>query len=143
MITKVFTTAKQLYDASPVLRGMIEQWVTDCRCPIQMVDYLMEHDLYSQAEAARWAATEPDRPSIRSPRGSCGPYPEFWASLGWCWTVEALDKLKYHHRLPTHLVNPFDDQKDPRPLANESVIWLLDNFIPQVQQGDSHESQEA
>jgi hypothetical protein len=65
----------------PGFRGFLMDWRRHRRCPLAVVDYLIEHDLPVQAEVARWVATFRDRP-VNNPvvrrcerGGTCGPYP--------------------------------------------------------------------
>lgn len=70
-----------LYRRSPELRGFLAAWRADYRCPLELVDYLLEQDLPLAAAAARWAATaapqrryDYDPNYTRGPELS-GPYP--------------------------------------------------------------------
>ena len=45
-------TAAELYQMCPDFRSLVLQWVTDRRCPIGLVDFLLEHGMESQAEVA-------------------------------------------------------------------------------------------
>jgi hypothetical protein len=53
-------TASELVD-SPEFKGFCEKWKDDGRCPLPFADWLREQGLDGQADAAYWAATEPER----------------------------------------------------------------------------------
>jgi hypothetical protein len=55
MITTI-TTAAELYASCPTMQGMVASWVENRRCPLPLVDLLLENGLESQAEAARWGS---------------------------------------------------------------------------------------
>jgi hypothetical protein len=54
-------SARELYEREPTFRAGVLAWVADRRCDLRLVDLLLEYGLTTQAECARWAATEPDR----------------------------------------------------------------------------------
>ncbi len=68
-------TATELYAVDPEFRQFIQCWIADKRCPYALADCLMDHGCESQANAAHWAATEPDRCYDMLGKRMCGPYP--------------------------------------------------------------------
>lgn len=97
-------TCAELYPVSAELHGFLAAWSRDRRCPLELVDYLLEQDLPGPAEAARWAATEPRR-EVYAPclagcerGGPCHPYPsmnnikmEGYDGYGWFWYATHYD----------------------------------------------------
>src|SRR5947209_8287017 len=75
------SSARELYDRESTFRAGIRAWVKERRCDLRLVDLLLEYGLTAQAEYARWAATQPSRPSLEGrPKGKesgkqCGPFP--------------------------------------------------------------------
>lgn len=69
----------ELYTMSPDFRAFIACWIEDRRCPYGLGDWLEEMGLDRQAEAARWAATEVDRPVFSAEENveKSGPFPLF------------------------------------------------------------------
>lgn len=67
--------AKELYAIDPEFRQFIQCWIVDKRCPYALADCLMDHGCESQANAAHWAATEPDRCYDMLGKRMCGPCP--------------------------------------------------------------------
>lgn len=51
------------YDSAPEFQQLIGAWIAARRCPIGLVDYLIENGFERQANAANWAASAPDRPT--------------------------------------------------------------------------------
>lgn len=130
-------TAKKLYKVSDTFRSLIEAWEIDRRCPFAMVDFLLENDLPVQAEAARWAATEEDRPVFvplvdhGERGGECGPYPIALCrekTLQWVWT----------EHVGTRKIGAASDLPDGTDIEQiyrtirEAILALLDNWkLPQ------------
>lgn len=91
--------AKELYETDPGFRGFLACWDEDRRCPLELVDYLLDRGMGAQAECARWAAETPDRPvlsayvSCGERPGICGPYPMMHNErnsngfYGWWWGI--------------------------------------------------------
>ena len=126
-------TARELYDCDLRFRGFFDSWNADRRCPLAMVDYLLDLDMPEQAERARWAATMPDRPVWHSCqsgfKGSCGPYPVMGPQREqhhyWWWIGNADDNI-------ANLIGPQDSNWDwalPDPdNPTDALIALLDNL---------------
>lgn len=53
--------ARTLYRKSREMRAFVGVWIKEKHCPMPLVDFLLENGLESQAECARWCATEPKR----------------------------------------------------------------------------------
>lgn len=63
-MTDIITTAAELLTAGDSnFIGLLSVWELAGQCPLPLVDVLLEYDLESQAEAARWCATQPKRRS--------------------------------------------------------------------------------
>lgn len=93
-------TAAQFYDENSDFRALLAAWKKDKRCPIGMVDLLLEHGLDSQAEAARWAATTDDRPQYIGDE-LMGPMPcnggnQMW----WCVFVPSAPTFNHANVVP-------------------------------------------
>ena len=84
--TVTTTTAADLFLNSPEFRGFLICWQRDGRCPVTLADWLWEHDLPSQGDAAHWAASEPDVPTRGKWEGG-GVYP-FEGGYGWFWGTQ-------------------------------------------------------
>lgn len=114
-----------LYTADGALRGFFAFWKRQRRCPLELVDYLLDRDLSGPAEAARWAATAPVRHVPGSFKKS-GPFPyRIKPSAQWpkrlratrrAWSLyENADEL----RLAPDYV-PMESVIDPGAFDNES-----------------------
>lgn len=88
-------TAHELHESDPGFRGFISSWVTEGRCPLPLVDYLLEREMLSQAECARWAATEPVRRWYGGRYWDSAdmlyPYPRQSGSWSWGWYARKYD----------------------------------------------------
>lgn len=123
MTTTDTLTARKLYDTDATMRAFIASWDAERRCPMPLVDFLLEQGLESAAEAARWAATEKKRP-VRLPLGSqerdgdCGPFPtQRPQSRTWFW-----DNVPgFAASLP---FQGMSNQNEPTP--TDAIVWLLD-----------------
>lgn len=127
-------TCAALYECDPNVRVFVDEWVRERRCPLPLVDVLLEYGLTAAAECARWAATEPDLPvyeplaEMHGERGGeCGPYPacECSEKPDWVWCASIYD----HRR-----ARAFDVPEDIRtvetvtPTPAAAIVWLLDNW---------------
>ena len=78
------------YLSDPQFVALLDSWGRRRRCPLPLVDWLLERGLESQAEAARWAATAPSRPMMKLGSGDesklrCGPFPWQFRRGRWTW----------------------------------------------------------
>lgn len=96
--------ARALDDLSAEFRAFLAVWDKGRRCPLPLVDFLLEHGLESQAEAARWCAGGPTNPvfdpSPGERGGECGPYP---SKMGRGWMFRPLasgERCLRPHRVP-------------------------------------------
>jgi hypothetical protein len=128
-------TCSSLYVSDPTVRALIDVWVTERRCPLPLVDALLEYGLTNAAECARWAATEPDRSPPESlgcdERSTpCGPYPRK-VDKGWYWVL--IPVPQYAHDVPTerfsHVVQ--DRETDYVSTPHAAIVWLLDAWLPE------------
>lgn len=132
-VTQVFPTepftASLAYEIDPTFRGLVDVWVRERRCPLPLVDLCLELDLPNAAECARWAATEPDRPTYLVPELLTGAYPWVLSDGRAKWTFER--QPSHSHRIPDGCVS----FKDGAPSAMfcdgvvTAILWLLDNWI--------------
>jgi hypothetical protein len=125
MNTATTMTAADLYAADSTMRALVAAWNEHCRCPLPLVDFLLENGLDSQAEAARWAATKELRPVSEAKDSSFSfPCPNMdgsnyvWAGFNW--------RSKYARDFPTiktqHLFH------EPGMTEAVAILWLLDNW---------------
>lgn len=124
-------TARELYDCDPRFRGFFDSWNADRRCPLAMVDYLLDRDMVDQAERARWAATMPDRPvwggCHSGFKGSCGAHPvmsRYFEKTTWWWVpgediANGIGEQESDWHYSTH-----PDPDNP----TDALILLLDNL---------------
>jgi len=66
------------YLTDPEYLSWLHCWWSNGRCPLEFVDWLLDRGLDSQAEAARWAATEDPRSVFGNPECKAGPTPCFF-----------------------------------------------------------------
>lgn len=123
-------TATDLYAQYAEFRSMIDLWVAHRRCPLPLVDWLLELGMESMAEAARWAATEPERPvswfghRMRQPDNSA-PFPLPSASI-WYWYRQKRT-LKFAHDVPEKNVSRV--LRAPVFITpTDTILWLLTNW---------------
>lgn len=129
-------TARRLYDTDATMRAFIASWDAERRCPMPLVDFLLEHGLSSAAEAARWAATKGDRPVLDPCRylgergGACGLYPAlnnlekkkprewFWGTFGDSYASDTCGLADFH----------WASDENSHQTAIDAIAWLLDNW---------------
>lgn len=134
-------TALELYQLDPAVRGFFDCWVADRRCPIQLVDYLRDRDMYRAASAARWAATAAALPGVDTALADEGPYPSrderyyIWFNAR-DWPSSEFDPernrftshdvaehaIADHLRSEAHMTGPIKG-------AVGAMLWLLDNWL--------------
>ncbi len=74
--TEPTLTARAAYDCDGDVKALVDVWVSERRCPLVLVDRLLELGLPTAAECARWAATEPEQKSYGATlRNDEHPYP--------------------------------------------------------------------
>ncbi len=69
-------TLREFYNENAEFRQLIAAWIAESRCPIGLVDFLIENGYERQANAANWAANAIELPMTRD-KGSVrlGPVP--------------------------------------------------------------------
>jgi hypothetical protein len=119
-------------------RALIAAWVADRRCPVGLSDWLREHDLDDQAEAAAWAADAPDR--CRDPftfDDYCGPFPfeTKRGDLSYLGSTPAKWEMPCASGLPTCLIGAVDslgsrlgDGYLAFRTCEEALVALLDGW---------------
>ena len=138
-MTTTALTASELYGISSEFKAFLQLWDQERRCPIPLVDWLLEMGLDRAAEAARWAATKEDRPVYLPQYGErdscCGPYPSKGSlykdgvsesSVVWYWRYIA----NYASSIPsTAASNILHTPYSPLHHAPiKAILWLLDNW---------------
>ncbi len=136
-------TATELYPLSIELQAFLTAWERDRRCPLELVDYLLEQGLESQAECARWCAVQPDLEVLMPIRsagergGKCGPFPTMSGMLDgtWIWDIRSTQHIRNYHPHTVFLenagaiINP-KLRLPSYPSAKKAIMALLDNWIP-------------
>jgi hypothetical protein len=133
-------SARELCDRDATFRAGIAAWVAERRCDLRLVDLLLEYGLETQAECARWAATEPDRP-LAEDRGDdgvvCGPFPScylgdyYWYDCG----SHSRTLLDSHDIPRKHFGRQVDYRTDRFKTAEDAILFLLDNWKPERPRG--------
>lgn len=131
------SSAVELYAVSGEFRALIAYWDQHRRCPLPLVDFLLEHGLESQADVCRWAAAEEERP-VSAPTtgergGKCGPYPtksSMPSEVGGYWYWNGPNKRRdYAHHVPVTVPTETASNHFVRhPTPVEAILWLLDNW---------------
>jgi len=123
--------ARELYHRDDTFRAGIAAWVEERRCDLRIVDVLLEHGLTAQAEGARWAATEPDRPFAEdTKRGPCGPFPSFCAGTFYWYDCENSGYPDESHDVPRERFGrQVNYQTDKFQSAADAILFLLDNWL--------------
>lgn len=125
-------TAADLYQTDSTFRRAIDEWVENRRCDLRLVDYLIELDMVNQAEACRWAATEPERPAYESEE-LCGPMPTYDYSTDghydpyWYWMTISYSDVVESDNVPFGRV-PKTTEFNFCHTAQLAILWLLDNW---------------
>jgi hypothetical protein len=100
----------------PDFLAFCNRWQEDGRCPLPFADWLREHGLDGQADAAAWAAVEPDRHThYRRTKNDVrgGIYPYFTSNV-WAWGVDDVRKEdKGRCNLPRNIWNQIPVVKKP------------------------------
>lgn len=129
-MTTTITTASELYACCSDFAAMIELWRIERRCPLPMVDLLLEWGLESQAEAARWAATERLREPYKMHYPTEAPYPCEYTGVGttdWYWIcvkgIDTSDSLP-----PDHFACAFGHHESKQPTFDKAIVWMLDRW---------------
>lgn len=127
-MTATVSTARELYERDSTFRAAIASWVEYRRCDLRLADYLMEYGLESQADCARWAATEPERPQYGEIKIRCGPYPKAELRVvSWYWYPDRyLDHANCVPKMRLLSVEGHNSHATP----TDAILWLLDNWKP-------------
>ncbi len=125
-------TAAELYECDPGFRGFLAVWERDRRCPLELVDYLIERDMESQAECARWCATQPNRSPYNPPDAEpCGPCPLKNGQRDDYYYFISRYEIEWANSIPAEMVTElpkwFRDREETSP-AHASVT-LMDKWI--------------
>lgn len=132
-------TAAGLYQTDSTFRRAIDEWVENRRCDLRLVDYLLDLDMVPQAEACRWAATEPDRPTYENRKIKCGPFPTFDPAYNetngtkqnyepyWYWMFMGRDTMRTCDDVPMSGYMR-SESLDKCATAADAILWLIDNW---------------
>lgn len=125
-------TAAELYATDPGFRGFVRCWVRRRRCPLPLVDYLLDRGMESQAACARWCAEQPERRALRNGYPTDKASPPYPMLLGpgtnkWGWFARTIlldaDDIPWNH-VPDRFDGLFC------PTAAAAFVALLDAWIP-------------
>lgn len=128
-------TARELYECDPGFRGFLAKWDEDRRCPFPLEDYLRDRDMHSQADCAKWATEEKDRPVYHPNKeiergGLCGPYPTTHYAIGsnvqWFWAPGTRNASNF----PDGRVEDYQKKVIERPGPIDAIIGLMDAWVP-------------
>lgn len=121
-------SACELYERDETFRTGIAAWVAERRCDLRLVDVLLEHGLTTQAECARWAATEPDRP-YRGGGPKSGPFPSLFDGDYYWYDCGPYKKMKETHDVPRECLGRVVNYTTDRfKSAADALLFLLDNW---------------
>jgi hypothetical protein len=122
-------SARELYDREPTFRAGITAWVEERRCDLRLVDLLLEYGLTTQAECARWAATEPARRFPDDRRRKCGPFPCDYKGISYWFSRSG--PLRDSHDVPrVRLPRSVHYGTDQFTSAADAILFLLDIWKP-------------
>lgn len=132
-MTTAIASARELHEHSSTFRCGIAEWVQERRCPLSLVDLLLEYGLEKQADCARWAATEPDRPVFGAgKREVCGPFPTSGGNSEWFWwhlNGQYGPDFRFSMDVPEEMAGATAmDCKEPT--STDAILWLLDHWKP-------------
>jgi hypothetical protein len=123
--------ASTLYTVSSEFRSLIALWETEGRCPVPLVDYLLEHDLTAAAEACRWAATEPKRRGASRLDDERYPGPaKFQGQFYWVASSSYSNGTPCYVLSPARIGHPVGWGTNRFDSFGDAVIWLLDHWRP-------------
>lgn len=129
-------TAAELYEHDAGFRGFLAVWDENRRCPLELVDYLLDRDMTGPAECARWCATYRDR-SPYDPAGDPphGTYPQPNTPEDWYFHVSNYtDHDGWANSIPARLVTvpplSFRNRKDATPAL--AIVALMDAWVVPV-----------
>jgi hypothetical protein len=127
-------SARELHERDATFRAGIAAWVAERRCDLKLVDLLLEYGLTTQAECARWAATQPDRHFATDYQSgeTCGPFPCLFDKTFYWYDCGGLNRLPHDaHDVPkAHFGRPVHYQSDKFQSATDAILFLLDNWKP-------------
>jgi len=110
---------------------LLAVWVDRRRCPMGLVDLLLENDLPEAADCALWCATKEDRPIGWCSDDYSGPFVCEWN--GWYYFVtEDVNEDDHHtaYTLPLYNFNTtIGYTKFKWKTPTEAILWLLSNWI--------------
>ncbi len=120
------TAIGSLYARSDTFCAMIRVWDTQKQCPYGLVDLLLEEGLDGPAAAARWAATQPQRPVMAEDgQGKSHPYPGVHEGHFRWFTTKDLSRAR---DVPeANIPEPYKALGLERTeTVTEALLWLLE-----------------
>lgn len=124
-------TVVSLYTTNSTIRYLIDFWVDKRRCPMGLVDELLEEGLEDAADCALWASEKEDTYAFNISGLKCGPYPSYDPrefdpeKAYWYWMSGSYSGLGAADDVP--LQNCKLQDKESKS-AKDAIIWLLDNW---------------
>lgn len=128
-------TIDQLYQSNNDFRSLIAVWVNERRCPMGLVDLLLECDQPNAADCAMWCATIADRPTVTSigkrQVDMCGAFPAKCSTgKGWYWNGWKDVLMSYAHITTIEpAIEPDTRHYQRYPTPETALLWLLSNWI--------------
>lgn len=112
----------------------MNHWVEHRRCPLELVDWFLDREMYPQAACARWCATHADRKvwlpmqSYAERGGHCGPFPGCFGELDWRFDPDPMDMRGTAHGIPVIPGMPCGIITGEYP--EDAILALLDAWPP-------------
>jgi len=128
-------TATELYERDEYFRKFVAYWVEHRRCPLELVDYLLDRDMSGPAECARWAH-EGDEWEVfevtrLNPDPVSGRFPYGFRATEWAFTVADDAETNWAgrcHRVPASRVRGVRSVSAPTPAR--AIVKLMDAWVP-------------
>lgn len=120
-------TAVELYECDPGFRGFMQVWCDQRRCPLELVDYLLDRDMVRQAECCRWMHEGDSFYSYATEVGS-GRFPWRLMSGDWIFRPARSDNKKdmWAHRV----VGIVQDVEAPSAIM--CILKTIDAWNPRL-----------
>lgn len=128
-------TAREAYDCDSTFRALVDEWVRERRCPLPLVDRSLELDVEGAADCARWAATEPKRPTEAMSEGVSDetdwPYPGREVHNYYWWARKAGEDFPLRSRdVPVGRIHCHCTRRSVGSIL-DAILWLLDAWVPE------------
>lgn len=115
------------YLTHPEFAAFCNAWHAAGRCPLPFADWLREHGLDGQADAAEWAATlsARDRCYASDISISCYVTPMRLKEDKWLWNYEGCCGVTFSHDIPKDVFQAMN-RWEPHLTFSEAVTAFLD-----------------